>query len=63
MSRETIKPYIIRPSKLAKMIDVHLSTIYRWEDEGEMPISKIRLAKGTVGYRRKDIEDWLGITI
>lgn len=55
-SRTETKPAIIRPRRLAELLDVHLSTIYRWHEEGNMPIKKIKIGPATVGYRRDDVE-------
>lgn len=50
---------LIKPKKLASLLGVHLSTIYRWETEGKMPIEKIKYGPNSVGYRMADVEKWL----
>lgn len=50
---------LIRPADLAQLISVHLSTIYRWEKNGKLPIEKIKIGPAAVGYRKVDVEEWL----
>lgn len=50
---------IIRPKELCEMLSVSLSTLYRWESIGEMP-EKVKLSNQAVGWRYKDITEWLG---
>lgn len=50
---------IIRPKKLCSILDIHISTLYRWMDEGKLPIKKISFGPRAVGFKRKDVEAWL----
>ena len=50
---------IIRPRALCNMLSISIPTLYRWHAIGEVPIKKIRLGPGIVGYRRADVEAWM----
>lgn len=50
---------IIRPAKLCSILDIHISTLYRWESEGKLPIEKISFGPRAVGFRKSDVEKWL----
>jgi|AntRauTorcE11898_2_1112593.scaffolds.fasta_scaffold05917_4 predicted DNA-binding transcriptional regulator AlpA len=50
---------IIRPRQLAELLDVHLSTLYRWHDEDNIPIKKRQFGPKAVGYLQSDVEKWL----
>lgn len=50
---------IIRPKKLCSILDIHISTLYRWMDEGRLPIKKISFGPRAVGFKREDVEKWL----
>jgi len=49
---------IIRPSELCDMLCVSKTTLWRWENDGQLP-SRIQIAKRAVGWRYRDIEQWL----
>lgn len=50
---------IIRPKKLAEICGVHLSTIYRWEEEGRFPFKKRQFGPNTVGFFSSEVYAWL----
>lgn len=50
---------IIRPKKLCSILDIHISTLYRWMDENKLPIEKISFGPRAVGFRKSDVEKWL----
>lgn len=52
-------PFFIRPKKAAQLLGIHLSTLYRWHEEGRVPIEKRELGPGTVGYNRDDFLAWM----
>lgn len=49
---------IIRPSELSEMLSVSKTTLWRWENDGQLP-SRIKVAKRAVGWRYRVIEEWL----
>lgn len=51
---------IIRPKQLAKLLGISIPTLYRWDSLNQIPIEKIRIGPNVVGYRRSDVEKWLG---
>ena len=50
---------ILRPQELCKLLGISIPTLYRWEQQGHIPIKKIRFGKSAVGYRLADVERWL----
>ena len=51
---------LIRPKQLCKLLGgIHISTLYRWESEGKLPIEKISFGPRAVGFRKSDVEAWL----
>ena len=51
---------IIRPSELAEILSLSLTTLWRMEKDGLLP-DKIQIGTRSVGWLRKDIEEWLTI--
>ena len=49
---------IIRPKELAKMLSLSIYTLYRMQNEDQLP-PKIQISSSTVGWLRSDIEEWL----
>jgi prophage regulatory protein len=49
---------IIRPKELANMLSISISTLYKMQDEGQLP-PKIKVSNNAVGWLRADIEEWL----
>lgn len=49
---------IIRPKELANMLSISISTLYKMQDEGQLP-PKLKISSSAVGWQRSDIEEWL----
>lgn len=49
---------LIRPNKLAELLDISIPTLYRMINEGELP-PKVAISKRAVGWKRSQIEDWI----
>jgi predicted DNA-binding transcriptional regulator AlpA len=49
---------IIRPTQLAKKLQVSKPTLWRMEKRGELP-PKIRISGRACGWMSDDIENWL----
>lgn len=49
---------VIRRKELCKITGLSMTTLWRWECEGNFP-ARIRLSTHSVGWRRSDIEAWL----
>lgn len=50
---------LIKPKKLASLLQVSVATIYRWHKEGKIPIQKVKIGPHAVGYRQGDVEAWI----
>ena len=51
---------IIRPDELCEILSVSRATLWRMEKEKQLP-HKIKIGTRSVGWLRRDIEEWLGI--
>ncbi|MDR8389511.1 AlpA family phage regulatory protein [Aliifodinibius sp. S!AR15-10] len=49
---------IVRPKELANMLSMSIATIYRMQNEDNLP-PKIKMGSRAVGWLRSDIEEWL----
>ncbi|KGJ95576.1 helix-turn-helix transcriptional regulator [Colwellia psychrerythraea] len=49
---------LIRPQKLAQMLDVDLVTIWRWRKQNKIP-QPIALGGRLIAWRELTIEEWL----
>jgi prophage regulatory protein len=49
---------MLRAKTLAKLLDVHLITIWHWSAEGKLP-RPIKISAGTTVWRAGDIQRWL----
>lgn len=49
---------IIRPKHLCEILSVSRTTLWRMENEGELPARK-QISKRNVGWLESDIEKWL----
>ncbi len=49
---------LIRPKQLAKLLSISIPTLYRMINDGELP-PKVKIGKRAVGWRRKQIEEWM----
>lgn len=47
---------VIRVKELASILSVHKSTIYRWLENDQLPIPKVQVGPGVVGFLAKDVE-------
>ena len=50
---------LIRPSELCDLLSISIATLYRWEAQGELPIKKVKIGPGAVGFRKEDVEAWI----
>lgn len=50
---------LIRPTELCQLLSISIATLYRWEKNGKLPINKIKIGPGAVGYKMSDVEKWL----
>ena len=51
---------ILRPKEVCKLLGgIHISTLYRWMDEGKFTLKKIQLGPRAVGFRRQDVEQFI----
>lgn len=50
---------LIRPSELCDLLSISIPTLYRWEAQGKLPIKKVKIGPGAVGFRREDVEAWI----
>ncbi len=49
---------ILRPKHAASMLDIALSTLYRWEKRSDFP-KRIKLGPSSSGWRKAELEQWL----
>lgn len=49
---------IIRPSELAKILSISTTTLWRMEQDEQLP-EKIQIGTRSVGLLRRDVEDWI----
>lgn len=49
---------ILRPITLATLLGISLPTLWRMEKRGELP-PRIKLSARAIGWREKDIDEWL----
>ena len=57
-NRSQPKSKIIRPKELANMLSISISTLYKMQDERQLP-PKLKISSSAVGWLRSDIEEWL----
>jgi len=50
---------IIRPKELANMLSISISTLYKMQNDGQLP-DKVKISSHAVGWLRSEIEEWLG---
>lgn len=50
---------LIRPSELCDLLSISIPTLYRWESQGKLPIKKVRIGPGAVGFKRCEVEAWI----
>lgn len=49
---------LYRPTRLAKLFDIDLSTLWRWRQEGLIP-QPIEISPGFSAWREPDLKAWL----
>ena len=49
---------LLRPSAVAKMLDVSESTLKRWREDGTTGPKHVKVG-GNIRYRRSDIENYI----
>jgi len=49
---------ILRLPAVVDRIDVHPTTLWRWERAGQFP-RRVRLGLNSVGWRESDIDRWI----
>jgi excisionase family DNA binding protein len=50
---------LIRPSELCDLLSISIATLYRWEAQGKLPIKKVKVGPGVVGFKKSDVEAWI----
>ena len=50
---------ILTVKEVCRILKCHISTIYRWESEGNLPFKKIRVGRGKVGFRKSDVLNFI----
>ena len=50
---------IIKVKRAAHMLGISVPTIYRWEQQGRLPIEKVRIGPNSVGFRLSDVQRWI----
>lgn len=58
MSYETHQARFYKATSIAKMLDVHPSTVWRWAEKGYLP-RPIRFSGGVTRWRATDIDSIL----
>lgn len=49
---------LIRPAKLAELLGISKTTLWRMEKAGELP-QRYNISERTVGWLEEDIKEWL----
>lgn len=50
---------ILKPLEVAQILNISLQSLYRWHQEGRVPIEKKRLGPNSVGYKASDVAQWI----
>lgn len=51
---------ILRPAEVCQILGgIHISTLYRWMDEGKFPLKKVQLGPRAVGFKKTDVEAYI----
>jgi excisionase family DNA binding protein len=53
-----VPPELLKSAEVAQMLSIGTRTLWRWSRSGKMP-RPIRIADGTVRFRRAEIQDWI----
>ena len=58
MNNQDTHVLVVRMSRLVEMIGLSRSTVWKLLSEGKFP-NPIRLGPRSIGWRIKDVEDWI----
>ncbi|MFH5884092.1 helix-turn-helix transcriptional regulator [Halalkalibaculum sp. DA3122] len=51
---------LLRPKEVCQLLGgIHISTLYRWMDEGKFPVQKIQIGPRAVGFKRSEVEKYI----
>ena len=51
---------VLRPKEVCQLLGgIHISTLYRWMDEGKFPCKKVQLGPRAVGFKKSDVEKYI----
>lgn len=50
--------HVLRPQRLAELLDVHVSTVYRWVREERLPQVR-RIGPNCSGWLSAEIDEWM----
>lgn len=51
---------VLRPKEVCQLLGgIHISTLYRWMDEGKFPLDKVQLGPRAVGFKKSDVEAYI----
>ena len=51
---------VLRPQQVCEILgNIHISTLYRWIDEGKFPLQKVQLGPRAVGFKKEDVEAYI----
>lgn len=54
------KLQVLRPKEVCQLLGgIHISTLYRWMDEGKFPVRKVQIGPRAVGFKREDVEAYI----
>jgi len=46
---------LLTVKQVCDILNVNISTIYRWEDEGNLPFPKLKIGPRAVRFRKSDV--------
>lgn len=55
--------FLIRPHELADLLEIHEVTLWRWHNKDKIPIERVEFNSRIKGYRKADVEEWLGVKL
>jgi len=50
---------ILTVKETCRILNCSVPTIYRWCNDGTLPIPKLKLGPNKVGFRKSDLKAWL----
>lgn len=48
---------LLTVKQVCKILNVSVATIYRWEEEGNLPFPKLKIGPSAVRFRKSDVYD------